>query len=248
MADQENKEKQPLLPPRVLNDTLPRPSSRLKPANGQQQSTAKNNANVAGNQIQPIPPFIQKPQIPRLIGKRFIVGAKLGSGSFGTIHAGKIISNNQEVAIKFEELKCKFPQLLSESKIYKVLWGMNVQTKMASAISNIVSPVSAVNEIGSSQPVSPKTPTIDTSATQTPFSEVTIGIPKLYWYGVEEDFNVMVMECLGPSLEDLFSFCSRRFSLKTVLILADQLISRIEFLHSKHFIHRDSKLFLLLLG
>ena len=61
------------------------------------------------------------------------------------------------------------------------------------------------------------------------------------WYGQERDYNVLVMDLLGPSLEDLFNFCSRRFTMKTVLMLADQMIGRIEYVHSKNFIHRDIK-------
>lgn len=57
------------------------------------------------------------------------------------------------------------------------------------------------------------------------FSLDAVGIPSIKWCGAEGDYNVMVMELLGPSLEDLFNFCSRKFSLKTVLLLADQMVS-----------------------
>lgn len=51
----------------------------------------------------------------------------------------------------------------------------------------------------------------------------------------------MVMDLLGQSLEDLFNYCKRKFTIKTTLMIADQMIQRLEFLHNNHFIHRDMK-------
>merc|ERR1712194_238068 len=91
-----------------------------------------------------------------------------------------------------ESTKSRHPQLLYESKLYKILAG-------------------------------------------------GVGISNIHWYGVEGDYNVMVIDLLGPSFEDLFSFCNHRFSLKTVLMLADQMINRVEYVHAKNFLHRDIK-------
>lgn len=69
----------------------------------------------------------------------------------------------------------------------------------------------------------------------------TVGIPRVKWYGVEGDYNVLVMDLVGPSLSELLDFCHGRFNLKTVLLLADQLICRLQFIHTCGYLHRDLK-------
>jgi len=127
-----------------------------------------------------------------IVGSRYRVGRKIGSGSFGDIYLGTNKTSGEEVAIKLESIKTKHPQVLYESRLYKLLAG-------------------------------------------------GVGIPNVHWYGVEGEFNVMVIDLLGPSLEDLFNYCNRRFTLKTVLMLADQMVNRLEYVHAKNFLHRDIK-------
>nr|GEW77573.1 heparan-alpha-glucosaminide N-acetyltransferase-like [Tanacetum cinerariifolium] len=96
------------------------------------------------------------------------------------------------------------------------------------------------------------------------------GVAAIHWFGIDVDDNVLVLDLLGPSLEELFVDCGRKFSLKTNLMLVDQMVTillltnfhptiffllnflptfiillaqltRIYLMHAKGFMHRDLK-------
>jgi len=67
------------------------------------------------------------------------------------------------------------------------------------------------------------------------------GICTVHWSGVEGDYNVLVMEILGPSLQNLFDFCEQNFNIGTIVWLGLQMIHRVEAMHTHNFIHRDIK-------
>ncbi|KAI7898162.1 kinase-like domain-containing protein [Cokeromyces recurvatus] len=67
------------------------------------------------------------------------------------------------------------------------------------------------------------------------------GVPSAYYFGQEGLHNILVIDLLGPSLEDLFVLCRRKFSIKTVAMLAKQMITRVESVHERNLIYRDIK-------
>ncbi|MFS7996955.1 putative protein kinase CK1-CK1 family [Helianthus anomalus] len=128
----------------------------------------------------------------RIVGEKYKLGRKIGSGSFGEIFLATHVDTHEIVAVKMENRQTKHPQLLYEAKLYNYLQGI-------------------------------------------------VGVARIHWSGVDIQDNVLVLDLLGPSLEDLFVYCGRKFSLKTVLMLADQMLTRIELMHAKGFLHRDLK-------
>jgi len=52
-----------------------------------------------------------------------------------------------------------------------------------------------------------------------------VGIPNAYYFGTENSHNILVIDLLGPSLEDLFDVCGRQFSVKTVAMVAKQMVT-----------------------
>jgi serine/threonine protein kinase len=68
-----------------------------------------------------------------------------------------------------------------------------------------------------------------------------VGIPRVFAHGQESKYNILVMDRLGESLEDIYARRRTTFSLKTVLMIVEQTLSQVQFVHSRNILHRDIK-------
>ena len=68
-----------------------------------------------------------------------------------------------------------------------------------------------------------------------------INIPTVYNIGKDANTYVMVIDLLGPSLEEMLNRCGRRFSLKTTIMIGLEMLKLIRFIHSNGVLHRDIK-------
>ena len=73
------------------------------------------------------------------------------------------------------------------------------------------------------------------------FSLKNPGIPELKTFGRTRKYNILIQSLLGNSLYDIFDDCEKNFTLKDICMLSIQILDRIEFIHSKNYIHRDIK-------
>ena len=65
-------------------------------------------------------------------------------------------------------------------------------------------------------------------------------IPSVRSFGTSGYYNVLIMQLMGKSLEDLINE-KKTFSIKTVCLLGYQMINVLEYIHDKHYVHRDIK-------
>jgi serine/threonine protein kinase len=128
----------------------------------------------------------------RVIGRKYRLEQKIGSGSFGVVYSAVDVTSGQEVAVKLEPTTSRHQLSSYEAKVLRQLRGGE-------------------------------------------------GIPQVLWFGSEEDYNCMVIQKLGPSLEDILHSCNHLLSLKTTIMLALQILVRIEYIHNQSFLHRDIK-------
>ena len=147
-----------------------------------------------------------------MVGIHYAVGPKIGEGSFGVIFEGENILNSNN----------------NNSS--------NNSSSASTGTGNPVDPVAIKFE-----PRRSDAPQLRDEFRAYRILNGITGIPHAYYFGQEGMHNVLIIDLLGPSLEDLFEWCGRRFSAKTTCMVAKQMIDRVRSIHQRDLIYRDIK-------
>ncbi len=164
-----------------------------------------------------------------VVGVHYQVWKKIGEGSFGVVFRGTDLLNNQEVAIKFVRQQPPHNQYMGTrryagSEIAYPIVRLYTHTSIVYRnlervmLHNCETSIEHIN-FWSAAVSMPKL------AHEGSSTDIQIaGIPNVYHFGQEGLHNILVIDLLGPSLEDLFDTCNRRFSTKTVVVVGKQMV------------------------
>ena len=67
------------------------------------------------------------------------------------------------------------------------------------------------------------------------------GVPRVIWSGIDDNYNVLVMDLLGPNIHKKYEACRLKFSTKDFVQIGVQMLERLESVHEQCYIHRDIK-------
>ena len=147
-----------------------------------------------------------------LIAENFVLLTKIGQGAFGEIILSYSLKEKVEVILKKKKKK---------------------KDQKTSPLHNELKTYQTLLDISNTMDI--------TGIKSIPQLEIQ-GLPKFYGFGEKPDYYYLIQEFLGPNLSQLLNFCGKKkFTLGTVCLIAMQLLNRIEYIHKRHYLHRDIK-------
>lgn len=155
-----------------------------------------------------------RPKPPtKLANGKFEIEKRLGAGCFGEVYRGRKVDNKELFPQNGSEQQEETPTEVQYVAVkFEDLGARTQQLEQEATIMNLLR-----------QNVQPQ------------------GFSRCIQFGKEGGFAYLVMEYLGKSLEDTMQLCGGRKKPMTVALIADQLLRRVDVLHSKGIVHRDIK-------
>ena len=137
---------------------------------------------------------------------------------FGVIFEGTNLLNNQQVAIKF--VSCSRVVVLS----FRGALRLRPTNCVARNLGKAMPPNCGMSTGRTKSSLDAVSCNTGSQCQSSDADDAIAGIPNVYYFGQEGLHNILVIDLLGPSLEDLFDRCGRRFSIKTVVMVAKQMV------------------------